>query len=54
MAVLAARGNPDLVDNLDNKPFREVVELLAPNGIRMVYLPDKHIEECQVTLSSED
>lgn len=28
---------------LADTPLREVVELLAQNGIRMVYLPGKHI-----------
>lgn len=47
-AVRECGGIPSNVldgpDPLINWPLHEVVKLLAQNGIRMVYMPEKHID----------
>lgn len=41
-------GGPDILGHKENPltdwPLHEVVKLLAQNGIRMVYVPEKHID----------
>lgn len=43
-AVIQAGGCPSIVERYADKPLKDVVELLAQNGIRMVYSPAAHIE----------
>jgi hypothetical protein len=40
-ALTQARGNPAVLGPMKDWPLREVADLLAPNGIRMVYIPGK-------------
>lgn len=43
-AVIQCGGCPSLVERFADRPLREVVDHLAQNGIRMVYIPEAHIE----------
>jgi hypothetical protein len=42
-AVTQCGGDPALVERYADRPLREAVDLLAQNGIRMVYIPSAHI-----------
>lgn len=42
-AVIQCGGSPSLVERFADAPLRDVVDVLAQNGIRMVYLPEAHI-----------
>lgn len=43
-AVTQAGGHPSLVDNMADMPLSEVVDMLAQNGLRMVYATQFHID----------
>lgn len=43
-ALRECGGNPSLAPNMSGWTFREVVNVLAQNGIRMVYVPEKHMD----------
>jgi len=44
-AIQQAGGSRHLMDDLIEAPFYEVVDLLAQNGLRMIYLPQFHVAE---------
>ena len=44
-AIEQAGGDPDSIEELADLSFEEVVHILAPNGIRMVFIHDAHISE---------
>jgi len=41
-------NTPTAIDRYQNMPLFEVVNILAQNGIRMVYLPDCHIDKVNI------
>jgi hypothetical protein len=49
-AVMQCGGHPKIVEEFADRPLKDAVELLAQNGIRMVYLEDKHISKLNKTL----
>jgi hypothetical protein len=42
-AVTQAGGCPSIVERYADKPLKDAVEILAQNGIRMVYIPSARI-----------
>ena len=42
-AVAAAGGNPDMVDAMADSPLSEIVDVIAQNGLRIVYVPHAKI-----------
>jgi hypothetical protein len=42
--ITTAHGRPGLAMDLADAPLRDVVNLLAPNGIRMTFMPEKHLD----------
>lgn len=36
------------IPKIKSMPFDEVVNVLAQNGLRMVYLPDKHLDSLEL------
>jgi hypothetical protein len=47
-AVIQAGGCPSIVERYADKPLKDVVEILAQNGIRMVYIPSARIDKIKV------
>lgn len=47
-AIAEAGGSADCADRLKNLPFVEVINFLAQNGVRMVYLKGKHVDQVGV------
>lgn len=43
-ALVQAHGNPNSVERYAEMPLKQCVEELAQNGLRMVYLPESHME----------
>lgn len=52
-AMLQAGGNSN-IDKLKLMSLSEVVNLLAQNGIRMVYMPDRHMDAVKVTWEAQE
>jgi len=44
-AVTKAGGRPTLAEEYADRPLREFVDVVAQNGLRLVFLPDAHISE---------
>ena len=44
-ALAAAGGNPDLVNEMANAPLSEIVDVIAQNGLRIVYVPHASITQ---------
>lgn len=42
-SILQAGAPASMMDDIANAPLTEVVDMLAQNGLRMVYFPEAHI-----------
>jgi hypothetical protein len=51
--ALHQAGGGSSVDTLKNSSLNDVVNLLAQNGIRMVFIPDKHIDSLKVVWGAQ-
>jgi len=47
-AMQKAGGGMD-INEMKKMPLGAVVDILAQNGIRMVYMPERHMDSLQVT-----
>lgn len=47
-ALKECGGNPQMIGRLQEMKLKDVVNLLAQNGIRMVYLDHKHIHSTEI------